>query len=243
MGRKDHPAYLGLNAAQGRRLAKRRLLLQDSSGTAALALEDCCERRLVTGAGDAALERKDPYTHETPLIAQVQLGESENVKRLLQAGADPNAATAGGERALLIAAKEGREDLVGLLADFKAEVNVRYAQGKTALHWASQEGHLAAVQALLKAGADTEAKDKDYGWTSLHQASVCGHAAVVQTLLERGADVGAIDQRGETALDWAKNDKVKAILRRAVLEDVRRKAEEAGEDADEAVRLEEEMDA
>ena len=97
---------------------------------------------------------------------------------------------------------------------------------------------------LLKAGADTEAEDKEYGWTSLHQASVCGHAAVVQTLLERGADVGAIDQRGETALDWAKNDKVKAILRRAVLEDVRRKAEEAGEDADEAVRLEEEeMDA
>jgi hypothetical protein len=247
MGRKDHPAYLGLNAAQGRRLAKRRLLLQDSSGTpatAALALEDCCERRLVTGAGDRALERKDPYTHETPLIAQVQLGESENVKRLLQAGADPNAATAGGERALLIAAKEGREDLVGLLADFKAEVNVRYAQEKTALHWASQEGHLAAVQALLKAGADTEAKDKDYGWTSLHQASVCGHPAVVQTLLERGANVAANDQRGETALDWAKNDEVKAVLRRAVLEDVRRKAEEAGEDADEAVRLEEEeMDA
>ena len=68
--------------------------------------QDCRERRLVTGAG-GALERKDPYTHETPLIAQVQLGEFENAKRLLQAGADANAATAGGERALLIAAKMG----------------------------------------------------------------------------------------------------------------------------------------
>jgi hypothetical protein len=34
---------------------------------------------------------------------------------------------AGGERALLVAAKEGREDLVKLLLDFKAEVDARDA--------------------------------------------------------------------------------------------------------------------
>jgi hypothetical protein len=112
---------LGLDVAQGRRLVRRRLLLQDSSasgrrgsidsvgrivvedglgrmggtGTAALALEDCSERRLVTGAEPAALERRDPFSGETPLITQVQLGEHEHVERLLQAGADANAATAG----------------------------------------------------------------------------------------------------------------------------------------------------
>jgi ankyrin repeat protein len=122
--------------------------------------QDCRERRLVTGAGAAALERKDRFTHQTPLIAQVQLGEYENAKRLLQAGADANAATAGGERALLIAAKEGREDLVELLADFKADLDAGNAQGMKALHWASQEGHLAVVQVLLKVGADVEAKDQ-----------------------------------------------------------------------------------
>ena len=126
--------------------------------TAALALEDCRERRLVTGAGNAALERKDPCSGETPLLSQVQLGEYENAKRLLQAGADPNAATAGGERALLIAAKAGREDLVELLADFKADLDKRYAVGMTALHWASREGHLAVVQVLLKVGATVEAE-------------------------------------------------------------------------------------
>ena len=63
-----------------------------------------------------------------------------------------------GERALLIAAKQGREDLVELLVGFHAEVNVRYAEETTALHWASRGAHhLAAVQALLKAGADTAA--------------------------------------------------------------------------------------
>ena len=50
------------------------------------------ERRLVTGAGATALESKDTFSGETPLIAQ--LGQYENVKRLLQAGPDPNAATA-----------------------------------------------------------------------------------------------------------------------------------------------------
>jgi hypothetical protein len=45
------------------------------TGTAALALEDCRERRLVTGAGAAALERRDPFSGETPLLTEVQLGE------------------------------------------------------------------------------------------------------------------------------------------------------------------------
>ena len=67
---------------------------------------------------------------------------------------------AGGERALLIAAKAGREDLVELIVGFKADLDQSYAQGMTALHWASQEGHLAVVQVLLKVGANVEAKDK-----------------------------------------------------------------------------------
>ena len=67
---------------------------------------------------------------------------------------------AGGERALLIAAKAGREDLVELIAGFKADVSAGYAEGITALHWASHEGHLAVVQVLLKVGADVEAKDQ-----------------------------------------------------------------------------------
>ncbi len=90
----------------------------------------------------------------------------------------------------------------------------------------------------------------------MHLASREGHAAVVQTLLEHGADAAATNDGGYTALDYAedcddehcddevKKEEVTADLRRAVLEHARRKAEDAGEDADEAVRLaKEEMDA
>ena len=67
---------------------------------------------------------------------------------------------AGGERALLIATKAGREDLVELIAGFKADVSAGDAEGMTALFWASQAGHLAVVQVLVKVGANVEAKDK-----------------------------------------------------------------------------------
>ena len=120
------------------------------AATAALALEDCRERRLLTGADATMLERKDLFSGETPLITQIQLGERENAQRLLQAGADANAATADGERPLHIAAKEGRDDLVQLLAEFQAEVDGADQVGRTALHSASQGGHHAAVQVLLK---------------------------------------------------------------------------------------------
>jgi len=89
---------LNFNFAQGRRLARRRLLLQASAGgaeTAVLALEDCQERRLVSGVDAAALERRDIFSGETPLITQIQFGDHENAQRLLQAGADANAVTAG----------------------------------------------------------------------------------------------------------------------------------------------------
>jgi hypothetical protein len=64
-------------------------------GPSLVVMQDCRERFLVTGTGAAALERKDPLSGETPLISQVHLGEFENAKRLLQAGAHANTATGG----------------------------------------------------------------------------------------------------------------------------------------------------
>jgi ankyrin repeat protein len=254
------PFYFGFNRAQGRRLANRRLLLQDSSAagrldgvgrivvedglgrmggkaTAELALEDCRERRLITGAGAAALESKDPYTQETPLITQLQLGEYENAQRLLQAGADLNATTADGERVLLIGAKEGREDLVQLLVDFKADLNARDAKGETVLDTMSKTGNVAGVQALLKAGADIKAQDR-YGMTALMMAcrdssenragqtvllmSAHKKEAAAALLVEATKKAGALDLQsgegeygftgGRSALHWASSSGMDTIV-------------------------------
>mmetsp|Transcript_34169 Transcript_34169/g.83736 ORF Transcript_34169/g.83736 Transcript_34169/m.83736 type:complete len:142 (-) Transcript_34169:147-572(-) len=60
--------------------------------------------------------------------------------------------------------------------------------GSTMLHFAARDGDLAAVLALLEAGADKD-QAMSYGQTPLFMAAQNGHAAVVKALLKAGAEV------------------------------------------------------
>ena len=74
----------------------------------------------------------------------------------------------------------------------------------TALHRACIYGHTSTARALVKAGANVEAKDQ-YGETPLIRASIGGHLATVQFLAEEcGADVETKNIHGWTALSQAK---------------------------------------
>ena len=86
----------------------------------------------------------------------------------------------------------------------------------TPLMWASEEGHLDVVQALLTKGADVNAKTFENGMTPLMWASEEGHLDVVQVLITKGADVNAKEiEGGGTALGLAKDADIKALLVRA----------------------------
>ena len=67
---------------------------------------------------------------------------------------------------------------------------------------AAAGGHTAAVEALLRLGADPDATASD-GWTALMRAAYKGHADAVAALLRGGAAVDAVDEDGATALMWA----------------------------------------
>ncbi len=71
--------------------------------------------------------------------------------------------------------------------------------GTTALIAASERDDLAAVERLLKDGADVNAAN-DLGVTALWAASQSGNAAVVRRLLDAGAQVNAALLSGETPL-------------------------------------------
>ena len=67
----------------------------------------------------------------------------------------------GGYHALHEAALKGHLDIVKLLIDHGAEVNVRAENGDTPLHDASENGHLSVVKLLLERGADPKIENAD----------------------------------------------------------------------------------
>ena len=75
------------------------------------------------------------------------------------------------------------------------------SHGLTALHLASQGGHVEAVRMLLHAGVDVRTTGHS-GWgdpdghTALHEAARGGHVGVAQLLLDAGVDVLAINKSG-----------------------------------------------
>ena len=79
MSIKDWPNYLGLNAAQGRRLAKRRLLLQDSSagrhdsidGVGRIVVEDGLERMGGTATAASGVNGQERRTRGS-IVRSVQ---------------------------------------------------------------------------------------------------------------------------------------------------------------------------
>lgn len=71
--------------------------------------------------------------------------------------------------ALRLASQDGHIDVVGLLIENGADIEVADKGGLTPLHEASCNGHIDVV-GLLENGADVAVVNKD-GWTPLHRAS------------------------------------------------------------------------
>ncbi|NWZ40476.1 BARD1 protein, partial [Brachypodius atriceps] len=87
----------------------------------------------------------------------------------------------------------------------------RNYKGETLLHIASIKGDLAAVEQLLKNGADPNVKD-NAGWTPLHEACNHGHREVVEVLLQHRALVNTTGYQNDSPLhDAARNGHVAVV--------------------------------
>ena len=74
--------------------------------------------------------------------------------------------------------------------------------GKTALHIASENGHLQTVKCLTNLGAKVNVIDANLQ-TSVHLCLKKGHLHVVELLVNEGADIDVGDDIGFTALHIA----------------------------------------
>lgn len=111
-------------------------------------------------------------------------GNVADVRRLLDDDGgliDLPVASLGFCSPLLIAAKDGRIDLVKLLIERGANINVTDEKAMTPLMLAARHGHVGTVKLLLDKGANRSLKDQQ-GQTALGFALDAGHQSVVELL-------------------------------------------------------------
>jgi uncharacterized protein len=143
------------------------------------------------------------------LIEAVRAGDRDAVARLLDRGADPNAAGERtphlGKTALMWAAEGDDHELVRLLLARGASVEGVNPNGGSALMYAAVKGSYQNVALLLDHGANVNAEAKN-GWSPLMLAVAKARADVVRLLIDRGADPDQADVHGWTPLMRAAAD-------------------------------------
>ena len=116
-------------------------------------------------------------------------GNLKEVRRQLAWGANANKRNFFTRDTLLIeAADNGHVDMVKLLIENGADVNLKGEAWYGPLHAAAANGHIEVVKILLENGADVNIFHQN---KPLHNAAMNGHIEVAEILLDNGADINA----------------------------------------------------
>ncbi len=127
-------------------------------------------------------------------------------------GSNPKEKGHDGMSALHFAGYLGADQVVPLLVEKGAPIDLRDKEGRTALHLAAYAGQTSAVAALLDLKADPEVKENTGGMTALHLAVAQKHSKTVQVLLEKGAHPTPKEKNGYTPLFIAENEDLGDIV-------------------------------
>nr|WP_306469737.1 ankyrin repeat domain-containing protein [Oscillatoria laete-virens] len=131
-------------------------------------------------------------------------GDPGIIDLLIDEGASPNALESKYQQTpLIIAAIAGNEAAVQRLIFHQADMNIRDAEGKSALFYAIVRNHPAVVSQLLKSGADPDVRESKGGITAASIAAYMNRPTILAALIDAGADVTKQDFQGLAALDWA----------------------------------------
>ncbi|XP_069685178.1 ankyrin repeat domain-containing protein 27-like [Periplaneta americana] len=125
-----------------------------------------------------------------------------------------NACNSDGFTPLHISAMHGRTDVVRLLLDAGAQINVvTRTRGVTPLHLACQNQRFQAAKLILETGnCDLDIQDSG-GNTALHYASFTGNARLVDLILKYGPLLDLKNSNGKTPLNEAEEKMALSVVR------------------------------
>ncbi|MFB4324240.1 ankyrin repeat domain-containing protein [Paenibacillus sp. BR1-192] len=134
------------------------------------------------------------------LIESAEQGNTEQVRQLLQSGANIDATDEQGRTAVMAATYRNHVDTVDALIQAGADINIRDHQLNNVFLYAGAEGMLDILRLAIDADADVTLTNR-FGGTALIPASDRGHVEIVQELLTRtSVDVNHINNLNWTAL-------------------------------------------
>lgn len=126
-------------------------------------------------------EEAEEEEGEDTLHSTASAGDVEALKRLLEAGANPDEGDEEGRTALHFACGYGELDCAKALIAAKASLDIVDHNKNTALHYAAGYGQAASVTLLLESGADRAALNAD-GKTALEVAQLNDQEDVIKAL-------------------------------------------------------------
>lgn len=139
--------------------------------------------------GGAKVDAVNSFGDSAIMIAALG-GRTAIVKKLIAAGSNVNRP---GWTPLIYASTEGHDDVVVVLLDAGADVNLASPNGTTALMMAARGAHDQTVDLLLARGADPNRRN-DSGATALLWADRAGLNQIVAALKRRGAKPASASQ-------------------------------------------------
>ncbi|XP_075026125.1 caskin-2 [Calonectris borealis] len=134
------------------------------------------------------------------LVAKIKASKSKllgSAKRL-----NVNYQDADGFSALHHAALGGSLDLISLLLEAQATVDIKDSNGMRPLHYAAWQGRMEPVRVLLRAAASVNMASLD-GQIPLHLSAQYGHYEVSEMLLQHQSNPCLINKAKKTPLDLA----------------------------------------
>ena len=146
----------------------------------------------------------------TSIQTAARRGNLKEVERQLALGVNVNSRHFFTRDTTLIeAAGHGRVEIVKLLIDRGADVNLKGEAWYGPLHAAAYGGHVEVVKLLLDNGADVNIFNHD---KPLHYAAKNGHIEVAEMLIAHGADINARGMSKQTPLGTAVSNRQEEMV-------------------------------